>query len=382
MNVLHVFPDEKFFDGVSNTFDKVEGITNHYIFYTPDRNYKFKFIRSQQKIRIETNKKEYYKCFSDKSIDVIFFHSLSNYYYELVLKADSKKVIIWWSWGYDLYQTNLINLELFKPLTKKSIKTLNKVGLNINESIITRVIKHLRIKNLLRRNTKIRSKVISRINYFIPVFPIEYDLIKENNFFNAQLFMERGVFRDFDESLLSHEVPSSDGNILLGNSATFTNNHIDIIELLKYLKIQNRKIIVPLSYGEKKYSEFIKTKVDDRYQILENFLMFSEYEKLISSCSYALSGAIRQQSIGNINMCLLKGIKVFLYSNSLIYKQLKRDGYIVFSIDEDLNEKELTTPLSYNDMIHNQNIFRLISEKNGLKKLNESFDKIAKQIAD
>lgn len=229
--------------------------------------------------------------------------------------------------------------------------------------------------------TKHQNLFLSDNNDFIPVFPIEYDLIKENNFFNAKLFMERGVFRDFDESLLSHEVPSSDGNILLGNSATFTNNHIDIIELLKDLKIQNRKIIVPLSYGEKKYSEFIKSKVDDKYQILENFLLFSEYEKLISSCSYAISGAIRQQSIGNINMCLLKGVKVFLYSNSLIYKQLKRDGYIVFSIEEDLNEKELITPLSYDDMIHNQNVFRVISERNGLKKLNESFDKIAKQIA-
>lgn len=381
MNVLHVFPDEKFFDGVSNTFDKVEGITNHYIFYTPDRNYKFKFIKSHQKIRIENNKKKYYKCFSDKSIDVIYFHSLSNYYYDFVLKADSKKTIIWWSWGYDLYQTNLINVELFKPLTKKSIKKLSKAGLNLNGSIITRVIKHLRIKYLLKKNAKIRSKVISRINYFIPVFPIEYDLIKENSFFNAKLFMERGVFRDFDGSLLNFQAPSSDGNILLGNSATFTNNHIDIIELFKDLKIQNRKIIVPLSYGEKKYSEFIKSMVDDRYQILENFLLLSEYEKLISSCSYAISGAIRQQSMGNINMCLLRGIKVFLYSDSLIYKQLKIDGYKIFSIDEDLNEQELSTPLSYDEMIHNQNVFRSISDKNGLKRLNESFSNLARQIA-
>lgn len=380
MNILHVFPDDKFFDRVSSTFDQIAGIKNIYVFYTSDKKYQFKYIKSYEKVRIETNRQKYLKLFSDQDIDIIFLHSLSNYYYEFVLKADSSKIIIWWAWGYELYQTNLIKLDLYKPLTKKAISKLQNQKSQSEESIES-VLKMLlnKTKMILRlkRNSFIRSKVFSKIDYFIPVLPIEYDLISKNKYFNAKLLMERGVFRDIDESKFSLYVPSAEGNILLGNSATFTNNHLDIIGQLKDVNIQNRKIIVPLNYGVNKYAELIKNNVDSRYHLLTDYLEYSDYEKLVGTCSYAIFGPIRQQSMSNINMCFFKGIKIFLYSDSLIYKQLKRDGYKVFSIEMDLNEEELRTPLSYNDMIHNQEVKRSITKKNGFKGLNESLQNLA-----
>ena len=39
-------------------------------------------------------------------------------------------------------------------------------------------------------------------------------------------------------------------NILIGNSADPSNNHIDIFEKIKNFNFKNKKIIVPLSYPE------------------------------------------------------------------------------------------------------------------------------------
>lgn len=48
MNILHVFPGDKFFDIVSSSFYMIEGISNLYIFYSEDPNYQFKRIKSYQ----------------------------------------------------------------------------------------------------------------------------------------------------------------------------------------------------------------------------------------------------------------------------------------------------------------------------------------------
>ena len=39
-------------------------------------------------------------------------------------------------------------------------------------------------------------------------------------------------------------------NILIGNSATETNNHIEVLDLLSKFKNEDIKIYVPLSYGD------------------------------------------------------------------------------------------------------------------------------------
>ncbi len=60
--------------------------------------------------------------------------------------------------------------------------------------------------------------------------------------------------------------------------------------------------------------------------------------------------------MGNIYICLLNGIKLFLYENSLIYKQLVEWGFKVFTIDSDLSELALKQVLSPEDALNNYNI--------------------------
>ena len=55
-------------------------------------------------------------------------------------------------------------------------------------------------------------------------------------------------------------------------------------------------------------------------------------------------------------MSLWNGAKVFLSQDSLVYKYLKSIGLVVFSIQRDLNEREINTFLSKDEIMDNRRI--------------------------
>ena len=90
---------------------------------------------------------------------------------------------------------------------------------------------------------------------------------------------------------------------------------------------------------------------------LESFLSREEYFALFDKVTHAVFGVIRQQAMGNIFRCLSQGIKVFLYEDSIVYKQLKLDGYHVYTIDDDLKGDALQHPLSFEEATQNITLY-------------------------
>jgi len=368
LKILHVFPDDKFFDGISSLFDEIDGVINLYVFYTKNPNYKFKYTKSYSKIRFESDIKNYLSLFKDPNIDVIFYHSLSPTYYKYVKYTDEKKINIWWCWGYDIYSTGIVDIDIHMPLTLKVKNLIERTSTikNRTKNYAKTLLNFIKLNfNFDMRSLRYR-KALSKIDYVITVLPIEFDLISKNKYFKGFRFKERGSFRDYEDSMISNIISIETGNILFGNSASFDNNHVDILNIFENIYINNT-IIMPLSYGNKRYAEILKNKSDSRYLILDSFLNNTEYEKIITSCSYAVFGHLRQSAMGNINLCLRNGLKVFLYEKSLIYKQLIKDGYIIYTIDFDLNEKELSNPLTSEQIKHNQNVYKSILGMNSFQ---------------
>lgn len=372
MRILHVFSDDKFFDRIAINFDLLEDVDNLYIFYSPNKEYKFEYIKSHHKIQIENNKENYLKLFSDSQIDVVFFHALRSSYYEYILKTDIKKILIWWSWGFDLYNTGLIKIELYKPLTLQTKKSrvikLSKTSLSY--------IRKLKSYLLTLRSDFVRRSVIKRIDYCVTVLPIEFELLSNVKFFSAKRFMERAIFSAFEPLELS-KTPPILGNVLVGNSATWENNHLDLIEILNQTDLGNgRKFILPLNYGDHVYAKIIKANLNDNFLSLDDFLDYNQYLEMLQSCSHVIFGCMRQQALGNIFLCFRKGIKIFLYKKSLNYIQLKKDGYIVFSIEDDLTSDSLSIPLTIEQVKHNQQVLKKIHSMNGLDSLKSNLMKI------
>ncbi|MDO5760755.1 MAG: TDP-N-acetylfucosamine:lipid II N-acetylfucosaminyltransferase, partial [Bacteroidota bacterium] len=176
--------------------------------------------------------------------------------------------------------------------------------------------------------------------------------------FSAQPFMYRGGPGFPPEK--KYRYLEQYGNVLIGNSLTYENNHLDIFDKLRGINREKRQqLIVPINYGNAYggKDKFIKLSNIENTLFITDFMPQKDYFLLLGSVSHAIYGNIRQQAMGNIFWCLRNGIKVYLYKDSVIYKQLKEFGYKVFTIEEELSETSLKETLSEQDAVHNCDTF-------------------------
>jgi len=163
-------------------------------------------------------------------------------------------------------------------------------------------------------------------------------------------------------------------NILVGNSATLTNNHFDAFSKLEKYKDQDVKVIVPLSYGNEVYTKKVINKgrkiFGDKFVPLIEFMQFDQYLDLLSDIDIAIFNHNRQQAMGNIITLLGLGKKVYMRSDITPWEMLKDIGIDVFDIAD-----FSIIPLENDVKKQNKNIIKeFFSEENYLKQLNTLFE--------
>lgn len=339
IRVLHITPDNKFFDGTFTKWETSGMFTNKAILITRKKNHVFKYIQNSEKVQVLWNTKMVRKRLNEDDYDIVFFHSLPPSRYKHIKYIPDDRIVIWWGWGADIYGSMrglppLISVNLYKPKTSVFVK---KTWTDF------RMTAEFLLWKLMTPLTKYRQKkALERIDYYQPVIKKDYELMCRNKNFRAKEF----YCMPQKPSFVIEHPKQSDGSILLGNSAAPTNNHLDVLEIVKSFKQESQKVIMPLSYGNKKYRKWLISQIDDPAIIpIYEYMPKTEYFKLLDSCSYAIFGTIRQHSMGNIGYALRKGIKVFLYKDSIVYNYLKEFGYVVYAI-EDMSEDSFKTPLS------------------------------------
>lgn len=351
--VLHVVQDDKFFETVISDYESDSRIINKAIYLSNDKKHDFKYINSIEKVHVLYKKKEIYNYFLQEQYDVVLFHSLPIQYWHYLKIIPQNRYIIWWAWGYDLYTQDygikpFIPCELYKPVTLKLLSSKNSLLKNMLKDAYIFVHGFHRLYY-----EKYKQSMLKRIDYFQGVIFDEYKLMNRNKGFKAKEYYKGAMnIQNFDPFF---EELNPNGDILFGNSAEYSNNHIDVIPYLKRGMLGNRCIHIPLSYGTKKYVAQLKYLLaNDELNIdmMEVFLPKDEYFSLYSKYTYLVSGVMRQQSMGNINYAIMRGLKIFLFKDSMVYNYLKKEGYIVYAI-EDIDENSFFSPLTINEMNHN-----------------------------
>ncbi len=154
--------------------------------------------------------------------------------------------------------------------------------------------------------------------------------------------------------------------VMVGNSASRSNNHKYLLALLGQYDLKGKKVVVPLSYsGRKRYMNEVlaygKREVDN-FTPLMSFLPLDEYNKLQSSTAVALFGNLRQEAIGNIIIALYLGAKVFLFESNPVYEWAATHNLKVYPMST-LSQQELDTLLPPEDAEHNRSILRELYSK-------------------
>lgn len=149
-------------------------------------------------------------------------------------------------------------------------------------------------------------------------------------------------------------------NVLIGNSASLTNNHLYVLNFIKEFDLGNSHIVMPLSYGGygrykrdiiKQYSRAFSNKCE----FITNYMPLNEYNSIFLGLKTIVVASWREESFGTIIMGLYLGIKVYMSKKSPVYVSLMEEGFHIFAI-EDTTNMEFVTPLSNSEKEYNRRL--------------------------
>jgi len=262
--------------------------------------------------------------------------------------------VAYFIWGWEVYPSVFsVSSTLLGPQTRREFQSFSgRLRMFLSSLIGPRA--RLRIKS---------RKVAKRVD--VVSFPIREE---------AEQFISNGIFSrsvqyhcanvgggtDFDDPLSRLRVTGQ--NILVGNSAAPTNNHLDTFAWLdgQKMNLSQRQVIVPLSYGgcsayiERVVSEGYKCFGDSFVPLLE-FMPLTKYVDIIRSASCVVMNHYRQQAAGNVFLSLTHGSSVYLHENSTLSKGLKRMGFKI----GDINSKATLDEFCIEDLNHNRALARV-----------------------
>lgn len=354
---LHLMNDEKVVSRTIDLFEEALPGENKFIILSRRENCVFVKKNLPYVSYSEYNTPEFWNIVDNVDrYQYIIVHYLSYSAAKFIAKVNHPG-FVWLIWGADLY-INILSKNGFRLYDEPLIEFINSFR---SAPIRT-------IKDIIKRNYyhKTLMKALKKLSY---VSGPDYNIFV-NYYPELRVSYKEFYYYPIDEIVgeLSAKKHGLGNNIVVGNSASFTNNHKNILKTLSRICGAERKIITPLSYGAaKKYVVRLGNKYCPAsfYPITE-FMPITEYNNLLLSARTFIYGHHRQEAFGNILTALYIGGTVFLYSDNPLYEYLRRQGFILFEISE-LNQK-IDYHLSINEKVTNRN--RCV-ELYGMKRLME-----------
>lgn len=331
--ILHVINDSLFIERGLNHFSRAYPNTPRTLLVTKSKT--LKYLQFEPDVRLHRIRELFTtRALREiRSAEAIILHSSKNVGFLISLLAKRSTKILWIGYGFDYY--NLLakqGYEFYGPETK-ALRA-------VQHPLENRVTFKQKMYSLA--NSFVMRLAFRRIDFFSPVIREDYNLCKVY-FPKMQMAYVPWSYGDsLEESVYSDVLPTPGPNILIGNSASYTNNHLEVFSMLKDLDLGDRKLIVPLSYGDKDYRDYILTTgrklFGKSFMPLVDFMPIVEYYALIKSCSIVFMNHYRQQATCNITVMLASGAKVYLSRKNPYYLNCVNRGMKVYAIEELAND--------------------------------------------
>lgn len=255
--------------------------------------------------------------------DLVIVHGMGLHGATGFLFSPRKAARVWSGWGFDYYGDDLdSNAGLISPSTAELMSSINSRHKTATS-----------IRNFKKQLFSLSIKASANItDYFSAPISSDFEIFKSRfkNFSGDYCQLNYG---SVEHTFSQGSTISNGDNILVGNSASETNNHIDIFQSLALQDLGSRKVIVPLSYGDPNYRRKLvaagNSMLGKNFFPLENFLPLDEYSSIISSCNIVVMNHVRQQALGNIGTALYQGAHVYLDPKNPVYKFFKEKNTLI-----------------------------------------------------
>lgn len=212
------------------------------------------------------------------------------------------------------------------------------------------------------KQTRIRHEIIQKMGYLVTGTTGDYTLVKSLYRANGTHIKCFNYPSNLYKEYSLKKTPNGCINIQLGNSATQTNNHKEILQSLATFKHENIKIYVPLSYGDGIYAKEViqqgKEIFHDKFFPMTEFMPQNTYIEFLLGIDIAIFNHERQQAFGNIITLLGMGKKVYIHPKSTLNTLMKECDLKIFS----------TEAIDLSLMQERDKIKNIISVKNNFSK--------------
>lgn len=386
----HLMVDDKFINGFIQDAEKVAPGKNVYII--DNWKNKAQFVNSG----LVTFAPFYTPAFTailkkvtDK--DKVFVHWASDLAVNAVLKLPPNVTTGMFFWGGDVVEipASRFKKTIYGPLSLEYFeKNEERPPLKFNPLRPKRVLtsfaqRFFNYKGPEREVARTRELFFKRLNLFLNWSHIDYEWVLNHyttpaayKYFYYGVDPKPGAA---DQALMNAPKDNSITTILLGNSDTITNNHLEALQALSAYKDMPIKLVIPLNYGNHKYGDLVEREAirifgADKVIALRSFLQRADYYKLLAQVDVAVMFHYRTQAAGNMRALLYRGKKIFIHSNSTTYQFLKTNDIAFFDAKEigQVDFKQFIAPLDQAAIDKNIAIVdRLFNEEEKLESLKQ-----------
>ncbi len=372
--ILHLFTDEpKFTELAIDIFTQTE-ISGQYIIFSEQKTHPLSERKGVKIINPSDAHSWQQLIESTPQYSLIILHNLFSSNRRFLKELEKTYLpqcppIAWVFWGAELYGY----IEPVTAFLGKETKKLYKQ--KAKQRIIDFIKRHL----YNRYNLK---KMLAGAQYICSYIPQDIDLFNQTTHLHLKplWFTYYPIEKLIDKSIINKNVTEK-GNILIGNSGNYTNNHLDSFTILKKFNIPDQQVIVPLSYGgDSLYCSQIieqgEKDFGDQFNALTTFVPREKYNQILLSCSTAIFNTYRQQAMGNIITALWLGVRIYLNNFTTSYQYLEGLGLHIFSIQEDLTIQNTNPFVCLSDQEIEENRTILLKEfglNAVIKKVESSF---------
>lgn len=363
MRILHLIIDHQVIERTLRIYEKVFPGQNDVIIFADNGTYKH-IINYRSSIRVDRkNYKEIVRHYDFSGVKYVVAHYLTFEMIDFIRLLPKDIHVCWEIYGYDLYNQFLekFGMELYSDINVNDYKNhsflLNHFPVLYELGLIFKGHKsltHCSAKKYFQYITHRLDSICVDCKNDLKLLE-KYSGRSYNYFSFCNYSLKETLGNLYDSEF-------ADGKkILVGNSASFSNNHFYVLRHLNQLPSRNDlQLRLVLSYGgNRKYKEdvinaYAKCFECANIEFVTSYVPLDVYNSQFLELNSMILSAWRQESIGTVLLGLYLGIKIYMSAHSPLFSFYKEMGFIIFSLESaDINH--INKPLEHSYRIHNRN---------------------------
>jgi hypothetical protein len=332
--IIHIIPDSLYSDTGVEQFRRFSNDENRCIVVGAPR--QLSFIKGKVEF-VDPNSVARY--INETGATAVIVHKLTDVVTRQIPRVAKRVIIVWIPWGQDYQALLFKNRAKEKNLLPLSFDYFARSSSQKNKESKTVI---QRIKRAIGQKTGFyqwrTKRGLRRVNLFLSGIPQETNAIRAANPWFVPEIMHWG-YPHAEIKLDASESVEFGRDIMLGNSGSITNNHADGFDFIqRYVEIENRRIVTPLSYGSVAYRDWVEMQgreiFPSQFEPIREVLPRDKYHSLMNSCGHAFFFHCRQEAVGNILVRLFRGARIYMLQRNPLYVWLRDSGAIVSSLEE------------------------------------------------